>query len=49
MLTKKPTPHRYLGIDLHKHYLIAIGVDNDLNQIYGPRRVLLTEIEAWIS
>jgi hypothetical protein len=42
------TPQRFLGLDVHKHYLIAIGVDADAHPIYGPRRVELTRLDDWI-
>ena len=30
---------RYIGLDIHKHYLVAFGVDAELNQVVGPQRV----------
>jgi len=39
MTQKDPQPKRFIGLDVHKHYLIAIGVDEDLNQMLGPQRV----------
>lgn len=42
-------PTRFIGLDIHKHYLIAIGVDKEQNQVYGPRRVAWPEFEAWIE
>jgi transposase len=42
-------PTRFIGLDIHKHYLIAIGVDKEQNQVYGPRRVVWPEFEAWIE
>ena len=38
---------RFFGLDVHKHYLIATAVDDDLNKVYGPRRVELSQIDAW--
>lgn len=40
---------RFIGLDVHKHYLIAIGVDAELNPVYGPRRVELSRLEAWLK
>ncbi len=40
-------PTRYIGLDVHKHYLIAIGVNAALEQVYGPQRVALTDLDAW--
>lgn len=48
MSPEKPVPKRFIGLDIHKHYLIAIGVDAELNQVYGPQRVQLTNLENWM-
>lgn len=29
-------PKRYIGLDDHKHYLVAAGVDPDQNQVMAP-------------
>ncbi len=42
-------PNRYIGLDVHKYYLIAIAVDGDLNKVYGPQRVELSQFEKWIK
>jgi transposase len=44
-----PSPKRFIGLDVHKHYLIAIGVDEDLNQVFGPQRVELSRLDAWMQ
>lgn len=49
MSTPNTIPKRFIGLDVHKHYLIAIGVDADLNQIYGPKRVMLSHLDSWIQ
>jgi transposase len=48
MSTPNTIPQRFLGLDVHKHYLIAIGVDADAHQIYGPRRVEYIHLEQWM-
>ena len=48
MYPEKPDPKRFIGLDIHKHYLIAIGVDEQLNQVLGPQRVQLVNLEGWI-
>jgi transposase len=48
MSSETPVPTPFMGLDVHKHYLIAVGVDAQLNQVYGPRRVPLTDLESWI-
>lgn len=42
-------PTRFVGLDVHKHYLVATGVDGDGNQVYGPRRVELNRLAAWMD
>ncbi|MEW5942041.1 MAG: IS110 family transposase, partial [Chloroflexota bacterium] len=49
MSPQSPVPKRFLGLDVHKYYLIAIGVDADLNQVLGPQRVELARLDAWIE
>jgi transposase len=48
MLINKPKPKRFIGLDLHKYYLVAIGVDEEANKVYGPRRVNLVDLDVWI-
>jgi transposase len=40
---------RYIGLDVHKHYLIALGVDADLNVVLPARRVELARLESWMK
>jgi transposase len=40
---------RYIGLDVHKHYLIALGVNVDLNVVLPARRVELFRLEAWMK
>src|SRR3989304_4763549 len=40
---------RYIGLDVHKHYLIALGVDEDLQVVLPARRVELAHLEAWMK
>ncbi len=48
MSEEKAIPSRFIGLDVHKHYLIAIGVDAELNQVLGPQRVQLTQLDDWM-
>jgi transposase len=48
-MSEKPSSiRRYIGLDIHKHYLVAIGVDADKNQVYGPVKVPNSELHRWI-
>jgi hypothetical protein len=40
---------RYIGLDVHKHYLIAVGVEADLDVVLPARRVELFRLEAWMK
>ena len=40
---------RYIGLDVHKHYLVAYGVDRDQHPVYGPRRVEYIDLESWLA
>jgi transposase len=43
------SPVRYIGLDIHKHYLVAYGVDRDQNQVYGFKRVKNEDIPKWMK
>ena len=40
---------RYIGLDVHKHYLIALGVDETLEVVLPARRVELSHLESWMK
>ena len=40
---------RYIGLDVHKHYLIALGVDADMNVVLPVRRIELSRLESWMK
>jgi transposase len=41
------TPTRFIGLDLHKHYLIALAVDPTGEPVGGPWRVTLSHLDNW--
>jgi len=45
----KDSRKRYIGLDVHKHYLIAIGVDDEMKVVLPVRRVELSHLEAWMK
>ena len=45
----KDSGKRYIGLDVHKHYLIALGVDEDLNVVLPARHVELSHLESWMK
>jgi len=40
---------RYIGLDVHKHYLVALGVDADLEVVMPARRVELSNLASWMK
>jgi transposase len=40
---------RFIGLDVHKYYLVAYGVDQDLNVLLPAQRVELSRLEAWMK
>jgi len=48
-MTHLETPARFVGLDIHKNFLVATGVDRDQNQVYGPIRVPIGRLETWIE
>ncbi len=42
-------PTRCIGLDIHKHYLVAIGVDTQQQAVFGPQRVAYTQLTPWIA
>jgi transposase len=48
MSQKRTKPDRFVGLDVHKHYLIAAAVDPDRNEVMSPRRVQLVRLDSWM-
>ncbi len=42
-------PTRFMGLDIHKHYFVATAVDAKQNQVYSPKKVSNSQLEAWIA
>jgi len=49
MTQPKTSPNRFVGLDVHKRYLVAAAVDSDRNEVMSPRRVLLTRLDTWVQ
>jgi len=49
MGSEKPAPTRFVGLDVHKFYLIAVFLDAELNELCPPQRVQLDHLQAWIT
>ena len=40
-------PIRYVGLDVHKHYVMVGAVDQTQQMVLPPRKVALAELESW--
>lgn len=47
MSAAQSVPSRFIGLDVHKHYLIAIAVDAESQPVGSPWRVPLDQLERW--
>lgn len=42
-------PARFIGLDIHKAYFVAIGVNAKQEQVFGPQRIDNWRLDAWIA
>ena len=42
-------PKRFIGLDIHKEYFVAIGVNPQREVIFGPQKVSNYRLDDWIS
>jgi transposase len=40
-------PKRFIGLDIHKKYFVAVGVDKKLNQVLGPYEAPMIHLQKW--
>jgi transposase len=48
-MSESSTPTRFIGLDIHKAYLVAIGVNQDKAQVFGPHKVRWGQFETWVQ
>jgi transposase len=44
-----PHPKRFIGLDIHKFYMVAAGVDADQNEVLSPQRVTWEHFDQWVE
>lgn len=49
MDTAEVIPRRFIGLDIHKNYFVAIGVNPEKEPILGPQRVPNARLETWAA
>jgi transposase len=42
-------PRRFIGLDIHKAYFVAVGVDAQKQVVLGPQTVPNQQLEAWVD
>ena len=45
-MTESPT--RFIGLDIHKQYFVAVGVNQQREVVFGPRRASVYQLEDWV-
>jgi len=48
-VTEKHSASRFIGLDIHKYYMVAAGVDADQNEVMSPQRVTWEHFDAWVE
>ena len=44
-----PDPTRFIGLDIHKFYMVAAGMDANQNETLPPQRVTWERFDAWME
>jgi len=42
-------PTRFFGLDIHKEYFVAVGVNPQREIVFGPQRVSNYQLDEWAS
>jgi len=38
---------RWIGLDIHKAYFVAVGVDAEKQTVFGPHKIPNEQLETW--
>jgi transposase len=49
MLQPNPVPSRFIGLDVHRDYFVAAGVNAQKVTVFGPQRVPNHQLSVWIE
>jgi transposase len=41
--------HGFFGLDIHKEYFVAVGVNREREVVFGPQRVSNYQLDEWVS
>lgn len=42
-------PARFIGLDIHKEYFVAVGVNSEREVVFGPQRVSNYQLDDWVE
>ena len=42
-------PVRFIGLDIHKKYIVAIGVNADQETVFGPFQFPVQTLARWVT
>jgi hypothetical protein len=45
-MTEPPNIQRWIGLDIHKAYFVAVGVDAEKQTVFGPQKTPTTSLKA---
>jgi hypothetical protein len=40
---------RWIGLDIHKAYFVAVGVNAEKSTVFGPHKIPNEQLEDWIA
>lgn len=46
-MIEPPNIQRWIGLDIHKAYFVAMGVDAEKQTVFGPQKVPNDQLETW--
>ncbi len=46
-MPKSADIRRWIGLDIHKSYFVAVGVDAEKQPVFGPHKIMNDQLEEW--
>ena len=48
-MPEQPLIQRWIGLDIHKAFFVAVGVDAEKRTVFGPHKIPNVQLENWIA
>ena len=48
-MPEQPNIQRWIGLDIHKAYFVAVGVNAEKRTVFGPHKIPNEQLEDWIA